>query len=217
MVRYKHLNSGIDIHLLMLSHTAAIYGNQLAKVIHQMIVIGQVAALGREFEMRLHDPVSNSSAISRYRTSRGQPFDWSWQGFDGSGLVDDDEQADDEQTNSQQRCGVVSNHIGGNKSTSPNVESVIDMKRRDQVTGILKSSERMKMIQLLEAWEEPEKEPGKLVSVCMPQTKEKCTILIHDTLIACAAKDFHQCNSPIPAVSSIHGLIISFRYGFWAC
>lgn len=152
----------------MLSTSAAIYGNQLAKVIHQMIVIGQVAALGREFEMRLHDPALTTSVISRYRTSGCQPFDWSWQGFDGIGLADDDEKTEDERANSpQQHRRVVSSQAGDNKSTSPNVENAIESKRRNQVTGMLKSSERIKMIQLLEAWEEPEKEPGKLVSTCV--------------------------------------------------
>ena len=67
----------------------AIYGNQLAKVIHQMIIISQVSLLGRELEMRVTDPVLASSLNPRNRMLQTQ-YDWNWRGFDGTGLDDED-------------------------------------------------------------------------------------------------------------------------------
>ena len=43
-------------------------------------------------------------------------------------------------------------------------EKVIDTDRRDPLTGSLMESEKMKLVQLLERWEEPDRNSANLVS-----------------------------------------------------
>jgi len=135
--------------------TYAIYGNQLAKVIHQMIVIGQVSLLGRDLEIRSTDPVVADSRSLRHKKS-GTHFDWSWKGFDGTGLGDDDDNSEGSQGNH------ISPHIEteGVRSPVSETEDTIYIERQDPFAD---SSGRVKMLELLEAWEEPELDPGKPV------------------------------------------------------
>ena len=144
--------------LLMHRTCTAIYGNQLAKVIHQMIIISQVAALGREFERLLQDP-NFSDITPRFRQTG--IFDWNWGGFNDTGLDEEDDQNDDERAKSPHHR-LCSNQTGGIKSgASP--ENLND--RRNQINGMLNESEKMKIVQLLEAWEEPERDPGRPVGI----------------------------------------------------
>jgi hypothetical protein len=39
--------------------------------------------------------------------------------------------------------------------------------RRNQINGMLNESEKMKIVQLLEAWEEPERDPGRPVGISL--------------------------------------------------
>ena len=139
----------------IVTNNLAIYGNQLAKVIHQMIVIGQVSLLGRDLEIRSTDPVVADSRSLRHKKS-GTHFDWNWKGFDGTGLGDDDDNSESSQSN------YISAHIEteGVKSPASETEDTIYIERQDPFAD---SSGRVKMLELLEAWEEPELDPGKPV------------------------------------------------------
>lgn len=151
----------------------AIYGNQLAKVIHQMIVVSQVAALGREFEMKMQDPNLAAMPSRKSRKTLGHPLDWDWGGFSNSVQDEDDEPTDEGQQTSKrpqqqrrlsnttdpQQQRRLSNMTETIKSAaSPNIAD-----KRNQGHGMLKGSERIKMMELLEAWEEPEREAGQPV------------------------------------------------------
>jgi hypothetical protein len=132
-------------------------------VIHQMIVVSQVAALGREFEMKMQDP-NLAAMTSRSLKTLGHPLDWDWGRFGKSVLDEDDEHTDEEQQNSKRphHQRVLSNVTGTIKSAaSPNIAD-----KRNQINGMLKGSERIKMMELLEAWEEPEREAGQPVRDC---------------------------------------------------
>jgi hypothetical protein len=125
-----------------------------------MIVVSQVAALGREFEMKMQDP--NLAAMpSRSLQTLGHPLDWGWGGFGNSVQDEDDERTDEDQQTLKrpQHQRALSNVTETIKSAaSPNIAD-----KRNQGHGMLKGSERIKMMELLEAWEEPEREAGQPV------------------------------------------------------
>jgi hypothetical protein len=52
---------------------------------------------------------------------------------------------------------------------------LIDASRRDKLTGSLAHSERMKLMQLLERWEEPERGSSSKVSVFMSDARVSCS------------------------------------------
>jgi len=133
--------------------TYVTYANQLAKVIHQVIVIGQVSLLGRELEMRTTNPTVADSLNLRNKKVHSQ-FDWSWKGFDGTGLGDDDEKTEGDPVSPNLESENTRSPVSG----SQNVEDTVYVDRLDPFG---ESSGRVKMLELLEAWEEPELDPGK--------------------------------------------------------
>ena len=127
-----------------------------------MIIISQVSLLGRELEMRVTDPILASSLNPRNRMLQTQ-YDWNWRGFDGTGLDDeDDEKSFVEQKDINLIPGLTTNTDAARSPGTgmQNVEDTIYVDTRDPFTD---SSQRVKMMELLEAWEEPDLEPGKPV------------------------------------------------------
>jgi hypothetical protein len=136
---------------------SAIFGGQLAKVIQQMIIISQLARLGLEFELRTTDPALATSLKLRHTL-----YDLNRRGFVGTDPVEEDDQTDGDQP-----PNLVDYKLANNKTSTKGGTDAQDGKdsilteQRDAFKG---SSGRMKVLELLDAWEEPELEPGKEVS-----------------------------------------------------
>lgn len=121
-----------------------------------------MSLLGRELEMRVTDPILASSLIPRSRMRQTQ-YDWNWRGFDGTGVDDEDDEKSVVELKETNLTPVdaTNTQAGRNLGTGmQNVEDTIYVDTRDPFTD---SSQRVKMMELLEAWEEPDLEPGKPV------------------------------------------------------
>ena len=127
-----------------------------------MIIISQVSLLGRELEMRVTDPILASSLNPRNRMLQTQ-YDWNWRGFDGTGLDDEDDEKSIVEQKDINLIPVASTNTDAARSPGTgmqNVEDTIYVDTRDPFTD---SSQRVKMMELLEAWEEPDLEDRKSV------------------------------------------------------
>ena len=101
-------------------------------------------------------------------------------------------------------------------------EKVIDTERRDKLTGNLTSSQRIKMMQLLDDWKEPvavSKEQKHVRSV--DQREYFAVLLLPElTLLFClnlSGEYFDQCHPPISTGLGVHGQCISFLGCFRTC
>jgi hypothetical protein len=113
---------------------SAHFGESLAKVMKKMLLISQVAGLAKEIE-------KDSAATDMAIPVTSEAFGWNREHLRGIVFVEDD--TDDATTRSKRSLNTA--------------ENVIDTSRRDPLTGSLHSSEKLKLMQLLEEWEEPDR------------------------------------------------------------
>jgi hypothetical protein len=113
---------------------SAHFGESLAKVMKKMLLISQVAVLAKEIE-------KDSTAMATTIPAVSEAFGWKRENLRGIVFVEDD--TDDATTPSKPSLNTS--------------ENVIDTSRRDPLTGSLHSSEKTKLLQLLEEWEEPDR------------------------------------------------------------
>jgi hypothetical protein len=114
--------------------SSAHFGESLAKVMKKMLLISHVAGLAKEIE-------KDSAAMDMAIPAVSEAFGWRREHLRGIVFVEDDT---DEATTPS-------------KPTLNTAENVIDTSRRDPLTGSLHSSEKLKLMQLLEEWEEPDR------------------------------------------------------------
>jgi hypothetical protein len=113
---------------------SAHFGESLAEVMKKMLLISQIAGLAKEIE-------KDSAATDMTIRVASEAFGWNRESLRGVVFVDDD--TDDATTRSKRSLNTA--------------EKVIDTSRRDPLTGSLHSSEKLKLRQLLEQWEEPDR------------------------------------------------------------
>jgi hypothetical protein len=113
---------------------SAHFGESLAEVMKKMLLISQIAGLAKEIE-------KDSAATDMTIRVTSEAFGWNRESLRGVVFVDDD--TDDATTRSKRSLNTA--------------EKVIDTSRRDPLTGSLHSSEKLKLRQLLEQWEEPDR------------------------------------------------------------
>jgi hypothetical protein len=196
---------------------SAIFGGQLAKVIQQMIIISQLARLGLEFELRTTDPALATSLKLRHTL-----YDLNRRGFVGTDPVEEDDQTDGDQPPNLVDYKLANNKTGtkGGTDAQDGKDSILT-EQRDAFKG---SSGRMKVLELLDAWEEPELEPGKEVSHSQLSISMYCILsrlrLTNDThLSSCfnLGKYLHQRHSPISSVTGFHGFVLPVLHRLRAC
>jgi hypothetical protein len=125
----------------------ATYGGKLASVIHKMIVISKVAHLARKLQKRGRLNIDVKKRVS----ARDSIFAWSFRGVSGDEghvLKPDDANAED-YLGEAYRLRLLSSANGGCGDETESNQ--INAKRGD-----LRTSERNKITQALEGWEEPE-------------------------------------------------------------
>lgn len=118
----------------MIPLLVAHFGESLAKVMKKMLLISQVAGFAKEIE-------KDSAAMDITIPVTSEAFGRNREYLRGIVFVEDD--TDDATTPSKRDFKVADN--------------VIDTSRRDPSTGSLHSSEKLKLMQLLEEWEEPDR------------------------------------------------------------
>lgn len=124
--------------------TFAHFGKPLAKVMKKMLLVGEVAALARDIEKK----ESNRNQSNREGNSQfGYRLD-SHVSLRGLALSSDDEDGSTTESPTSRRGSV----------DTLQSDRVINMNDRDPLTGNLQYSEKMKLRQLLERWEEPDRE-----------------------------------------------------------
>jgi hypothetical protein len=120
--------------LTIVESLTAHFGESLAKVMKKMLLISQVAGLAKEIEKDAVAMDMTTSAVS-------ETFGWKRENLRGIVFVEDE--TDDATTPLKPSLNTA--------------ENVIDISRRDPLTGSLHSSEKLKLMQLLEDWEEPDR------------------------------------------------------------
>jgi hypothetical protein len=113
---------------------SAHFGESLAKVMKKMLLISQVAGLAKEIE-------KDSAGMDMTIPVSSEAFGWNRENLRGAVFVEDD--TDDATIRSKRSLNTS--------------EKLIDTSRRDPLTGSLHSSEKLKLMQLLEQWEEPDR------------------------------------------------------------
>ena len=104
----------------------------------KIILVSQVASLGRDFEKQAHIRRKQGKAIAPL-----DPADFHDSNLDGL-------------LNSMQQDDMTSAYTGFNSRETEQINGrVIDPDDRHPLTGSLSSSQKMKIVQLLGAWEEP--------------------------------------------------------------
>jgi hypothetical protein len=111
---------------------SAHFGESLAKVMKKMLLISQVAGLAKEIE-------KDSASIDMTIPAVSEAFGWNDENLRGIVFVEDDTDA----------------ATTPSRPSLKRAESVFDFSRRDPLTGGLHASEKLKLMQLLEEWEEP--------------------------------------------------------------
>lgn len=151
----------------------------------KMILVSQVAALGRQLE---------KAQTRGIRDSIMQPTQipsWSLRSL----MDDTTENGDpDPPAPAMQAPPSPSGSIADN---------VIDPCNRDPYTGTLKDSERIKILQLLDEWEEPERRLESPVSV---DSYSLLFILsVTNYRYSFAERDYNQCSVTVPTCTGLHG------------
>lgn len=121
------------------------YGDQLAAVMQKILLISDVS----NFAKKVSVGGGQSSARQFMDSEALQSLQ-----FDAHGVTLADDEASGE-----------SSIASGSTKTSRNPDKVFDSGRRDALTGSLSSSQKVKVIQLLENWDEPELADKKPVSI----------------------------------------------------
>jgi hypothetical protein len=120
------------------------YGDQLANLMQKLLLISDVASFAKKVSMG-----GSQSSVRQFMGSEAlQSLH-----FDAHGVTHDDDEASGE--------GSIASE---STKTSRNPNKVFDSGRRDALTGSLSSSQKVKVIQLLENWDEPELADKKPVS-----------------------------------------------------
>jgi hypothetical protein len=131
-----------------LMYRSATYGSKLAVVIRKMIVVSQVASLGREIERK-----GSAGLTMSKRASREDIFNWNVRGFGDAALEEEDEAIDDE---------ILHQLMSMNERVRPESEatkaSALGADAREECTHDVKTPERIKIAQLMDKWEEPPEE-----------------------------------------------------------
>lgn len=128
--------------------TFAHYGDQLAKVIENMILISEVASLGRDFE-----------SGTRYSQPKLEKSLSGWD-YDDMRSVEEKSGGDKPALNRPSLLRPVDRNV----SAGIAADRVIDEGHRNKFTGTLSPSQRIKISQLLDHWEEPETPQSRDVS-----------------------------------------------------
>jgi hypothetical protein len=130
-LRYKRTHNSRSL------NSSAHFGESLAKVMSKMLLISQVAGLAKEIE-------KNSVAMDLTIPVTSEAFGWNREDLNGIDFAEDDEE--DNTINTPR-----------SKRSLNTAEKVIDTSKRDPLTGSLLTSEKLKLFQLLEQWEEPDR------------------------------------------------------------
>jgi hypothetical protein len=116
----------------------------------KMILVSQVAAFGRQLE-KLHSRGARESVAEPVRE-----LSWSLRSLMDDTTVDGPDPFPPVQNNPA-------------SPETDRAENVIDSDNKDVFTGSLRDSERMKIVQLLDEWEEPERKLENPVSKLSPE------------------------------------------------
>lgn len=136
IVAFKRLLLG----LYLGKRTFNAYADQLAKVMKDILMISEVAALAKDFEhemkIRAHRKgVTGNQYVAHLKAQQDKLF----------GIFDD---LEDEDKNEGQSYADRS-------SNKANVDYIVDSEDRNPWSGSLSNAQQMRIIQLLGAWEEP--------------------------------------------------------------
>lgn len=121
------------------------YGDELARVVKNMLLVSEVANLANAIEIRGQKKISLPSSSYNYDKFRSA---------DSFGPEDS--------------VGERSNFDPNSLTTSNNTAKVIDETRIDRFTGMLSHSQLLKIQELLGYWEEPETLVDSAVRVIVP-------------------------------------------------
>lgn len=124
------------------------YGDQLAAVMQKILLISEVASFAKEVSVR--GARSARQILDREALESLH--------FDAHGVTHAD---DDASTPS----GEAS--LGSASTRTSSNPKLLDSGRRDALTGSLSGSQKVRIIQLLENWEEPELASKKPVSIAL--------------------------------------------------
>jgi hypothetical protein len=108
-----------------------------------MIIISQIAALARKIEYDYQDGLG--APMKKSRPSRDTLFKWSFRGFGSTGVIETEDDED----------GLAENIAKSMSLQSNGEEGAFNLDHKNQFTKSLHTSERIKLTQMLEAWEEP--------------------------------------------------------------
>jgi hypothetical protein len=140
IVAFKRLLLG----LYLGKRTFNAYSDNLAKVMKNILMISEVAALAKDFEremkMRAHKKgVTGNQYVAHLRAQRDKLF----------GIFDDMD--DDAGSN----AGGLSNADKSSNRGGSGVAYIVDKEDRNPWSGALSNAQQMRIIRLLGAWEEP--------------------------------------------------------------
>ena len=161
--------------------SAVNYGDQLADVMHKTLLISEVASFAKG--------VSSRGSKSGRQLRCNETLE-SFQ-FDANGVTHAGEHG--ESTSS----GEAS--VSSSASTRTSNPKLFDNGRRDRLTGSLTSSQKVRVIQLLESWEEPTLANKKPVSKCVCLLS--CNIIRITTV--CDTNDFFVFLQSKPSINAI--------------
>jgi hypothetical protein len=111
-----------------------------------MIIISQVAGLARQIEYDYQERLG--APMKKNRKSRETLYKWSFRGFGSTGVIETEEDED----------GLDENILKSMSLQSNGEEGAFNPDHRNPYTKSLNVSERIKLTQMLEAWEEPVEE-----------------------------------------------------------
>lgn len=118
-------------------HILVHFGDDVAKLVRKIILVGEVAALGRDLELGMGiECIQVRAAVLAFNVGP----------HDVKGCPEDDEETT-------------------NVSSGLSYSKIINDARRDRYTGSLTDSQRNEIMGLLESWEEPEADKKAMVSM----------------------------------------------------
>ena len=176
---------------------------------NKMLLVSEVAGLAKDIE-RSHISMKVTMPVPSECFGRSRESCVAHERQDAS--IDDD--TDGDTTNSPR-----------SKRSAATSERVIDTTARDPLTGSLHQSERIKIMQLLEQWEEPSRRFHQS-HVCTPSIAPHVALnsrVYSDSVRSCIRAEWHRVHfrgSAIPKSADLHSkalpVLVCFRTGLLA-
>lgn len=172
-----------------------------------MIIISQVAGLARRLENI--DEASTDGGPSNKRNARDDLFKWSFRGFGSAGMI---ETEDDDDDGFSQNIKNTQSNSGSIRGASGEADE-FNAEHKNQFTKSLNTSERIKLTQMLDTWEEPVEDRD---TVRMAKFVFFNLVGLKSHLFT-TGKGVHSGYLAIQANACFHGLILSFFYCVRPC